>query len=263
MKTKKSDLLKAFLFGTVFTTGFIFSTCGVSAAETKHIKSESELVEISGNVNNNVTTYKDVTFVLDNDIALSGNWTPIGNYNSPFQGRFDGNGYKISNLNIKTQNDYVGFFGFVGKDGSIANLTLENVNINAYGIYVGGIAGGLSGKIENCETSGKIFGLYDVGGIAGFVAHGKIAKCESRVDITSGDRGDNIAGIAGRIYGYESKVSSCVNYGNVQGDDGVGGVVALVIYGNVENCENYGAVKGNNLTGDVVGHKFGKNIIAG
>ena len=71
--------------------------------------------ELNG-IRNDLTKY----YKLGKDIDLSAysNWTPIGGVayaSSWFRGGFDGNGYKITNLNIKRAADrtqpYTGLFG--------------------------------------------------------------------------------------------------------------------------------------------------------
>ncbi|MCL2282343.1 MAG: hypothetical protein FWC26_03405 [Fibromonadales bacterium] len=59
------------------------------------------------------------TIKLTGDIALSGNWTPIGNVREkPFQGVFDGQKFTISGLAVNGGN-YAGLFGYVGASGQI------------------------------------------------------------------------------------------------------------------------------------------------
>lgn len=72
-------------------------------------------------------------YLLNNDITLTKEWTAIGTEEAPFTGKFDGNGYKISNLKITDQKaKYVGFFGYA-ENASIHNLQLTNVNIEKAG----------------------------------------------------------------------------------------------------------------------------------
>lgn len=65
-------------------------------------------------------------------------WTPIGTFENPFMGDFDGQGHTISNLKI-TSGTNVGLFGQITMKGGvnylpgIFNLTLKNVTIKADG----------------------------------------------------------------------------------------------------------------------------------
>ena len=53
-------------------------------------------------------------FVLDNDIELTGIWTPICWNRASFKGTFDGQGFSISGMNVRTnafQNDFPLYLG--------------------------------------------------------------------------------------------------------------------------------------------------------
>ena len=97
-------------------------------------------------------------FVLTADIRLSGNWTPIGYFNSsddqkPFNGTFDGQGHTIKNLTIENRSiNCQGLFGFVGENGTIKKLNLSNVNISGND-SVGGLVGDNRGTVENCTVN--------------------------------------------------------------------------------------------------------------
>ena len=69
-------------------------------------------------------------FELTSDIELTGKWTSIGNNANPFNGNFDGGGYTISGLNINSNVDYKGLFGYVS-DGTVANVTLVSPRASA------------------------------------------------------------------------------------------------------------------------------------
>ena len=56
----------------------------------------------------------DAYYLLKNDITLTKNWIPIGTYNTPFKGGFDGGNHTITGLKIEENNDSaVGLFGYV------------------------------------------------------------------------------------------------------------------------------------------------------
>lgn len=145
-------------------------------ASPYHIQTAKQLQ----NMNKNLGSW----FVLDNDIDLSGvNWTPVGYYgidledfeNPPteklFHGNFNGNGYTISNLSLKTANILgAGLFGSVGDSGKVHDVKLKNFNVQ--GIFlVGGLSGYACGNavFENITMTGKnnMSGLQLVGGIVG------------------------------------------------------------------------------------------------
>lgn len=73
-------------------------------------------------------------YILDNDITLSDEWTPIGSPDEPFTGIFDGNGYIIDNLTVTKKTDDMGFFG-AAKGAIIRDVILENANIDVLSFF--------------------------------------------------------------------------------------------------------------------------------
>ena len=158
-----------------------------------------------------------------NDIDLSGyasgaGWTPIGTVDNPFMGVFNGNGRKITGLQINTTGDYSGLFGYIGETAQISNLFVEEANIKG-GSYTGGIAGFVNGgKITNCHITGYVNGTDFVGGIAGLISgDGNISYCYAKNAIVGSA---NIGGIAGTVN--SGNITNCValnpsvrSYGNI------------------------------------------------
>ena len=69
-----------------------------------------------------------LTANIDLSTLGDGDWTPIGYYTSYsdcvyYGGTFDGGGFTISGLKIKSTKQYQGLFGYV-KGGTIQNLTV-------------------------------------------------------------------------------------------------------------------------------------------
>ena len=115
------------------------------------ITTADELKAISNNL--------DGSYVLENDITLSGDWLPLGmNPGSPFTGCFDGSGPNIKGLNVNEPSDsYQGYglFGYV--TGSVVDVNVEG-NVRAMKSIVGGIVGLASGgtEISVCYSSGSV-----------------------------------------------------------------------------------------------------------
>ena len=128
-----------------------------TATDPYRINSAQDLKRLADDVNAG-NDFAGKFFVLTADIELSGNWTPIGYFNSrddkkPFNGTFDGQNHTISNLTIDNPSvGSQGLFGFVGENGTIKNLNLSNVNISGYW-FVGGLVGYNGGTVENCTVS--------------------------------------------------------------------------------------------------------------
>jgi len=71
--------------------------------------------------------------MLNADITLSKteDWEPLGTFDAPFTGAFNGNGYEIIDLTIKDQNvTVIGMFAYA-KDAHIGNVTLRNPDIES------------------------------------------------------------------------------------------------------------------------------------
>ncbi len=100
------------------------------------------------------------SYVLMSDLDLSGmEWEPLGGFEDPFIGHFDGNGHTISNLTITTKNtDFNGLFAVM--NGYVFDLTLEDVSIDystSFLTYVGALAGKIEGgNVENVDVSADI-----------------------------------------------------------------------------------------------------------
>jgi len=108
-------------------------------ASTFYISTEQDLMGLAQLVNNGITNFHGRTIVLQENISLTGNHTPIGSTDArAFRGIFDGNGRTISNLRV-LRIERAGLFGTVGVDGQIRNLTVNVGVINGIGA-AGGLA---------------------------------------------------------------------------------------------------------------------------
>ena len=118
------------------------------------------------------------SYKLMNDIDLDGaEWTPIGTEAVPFNGTFDGNGYRISNMKVTTPYGDVdistpclrnnGFFGNTGTNTKVENLGIDNIYV---AIYV---------HASTCElegTNGEGMRANCIGGMVGY-ARGTWTGC--------------------------------------------------------------------------------------
>lgn len=105
--------------------------CGVNAYAISDIDgvyqigTAEELVEFSALVNSGNCK---VSAVLTADIDMaecSSSFSPIGTEANPFNGSFDGQGHKISNLTIDTGADCAGLFGYVAAPCDFKNFVLD------------------------------------------------------------------------------------------------------------------------------------------
>ena len=179
-------------------------------------------------------------------------WTPIGNFDNMYQGRFNGNGKTISNLYINATSDYAGFFGFAGK-GSIKNITFDNAKVKSTAECTGILAGYEEycfieniKTLANCSVEGK----DKVGGIAGS-AIDNIINCENHAMVKGTSY---VGGVVGSHEGANKSITSCANYGVVTGSaEGVGGMVGYFGSGTIQNCANYGDITGTLNVGNLIG----------
>ena len=263
---KKVRIL-TFLLATVLTA---LALCVSSFAEEIIISNADDLTSLMQNSDKWTGEYK-----LGGDINMLGHsQKPIGSYDIPFSGSFDGAGFTIKGLNIKS-NGTAGLFGVVS--GTVKNVSVEGTIVNAFdassaetkidGKYpgAGGIAGVvLSGAVlENCINRAEVEGPGNVGGVAGVIYNFSYEAvtatgCENYGTIYSS--AGNCGGVFGRIYISSSAypavtVKNCVNHApqtlNVDNRNRLGGIAGyirteagVVI---VENCENKANITANNV----------------
>ena len=185
-------------------------------------------------------------------------WDPIGN-GRMYCGTFDGNGKTIRNLYINSTIMYKGFFGYANS-GSIKNITFDNAKVKNTHYNGTGILTGAFEKctIENIKTLANcsVEGTYNTGGIAGG-GTGNISNCENRAMVNGTN---NVGGIVGNssdntISSSDNTISSCANYGAVTGTEyAVGGMVGFFISGTIQNCANYGDISGADCVGNQIGY---------
>ena len=182
-------------------------------------------------------------------------WLPIGNDDNHWKGNMDGQGHTISNLYIKTAQNYVGLFGYtdgatiqdlIFDNAKVENVSTTNRKTNYTGILAGyaygdspshikgikttnnctvigqdntgGIVGSAEINLENCENHSSVKGKSHVGGIVGDVQFASIEDCANYGKITS--TGWNAGGIAGQTFGY-SRIQNVFSYGDVTNNPGI------------------------------------------
>ena len=231
-------------------------------------------------------TYAGQYIKLTSDIALTGEWTPIGSSATyAFAGSFDGNGHTISGMTVTDSSlGYVGLFGYTLNGVAIKNVKLTDVNINmpaaAQSVYAAALVGFIkvngsgtaSSVIDNCFASGRITvkntdKITVVGGLAGFTdQRAAVTNCGTNVDINA-DSGTQRATIGGLVawasiqalfmndyaLGNVTAATEHDTYGNVGGLFGqVNGIVYNVYSaGTVTLNTSKTAYKAGELAGDL------------
>jgi hypothetical protein len=195
---------------------------------------------------NMINTNTGGKYILMNDIDMSvgayaTEWSPP---NNEFIGTFDGNGHRITNMKMLTQ-DYrqKGLFGIIGITGVVRNLAVTGVNSTSNDSQ-GFIAGLNKGLVEFCYADGVNNGAspYSVQGILVGDNQNIIRDCYSTGSISNsstagGAIGRNSAGgVIERVYsssdlGYEGYTSN--TNGGVVGQSA--GTVVDVFYDDSKN----------------------------
>lgn len=258
------------------------------------------------------TTHPSASAMLTADIDLKNychaaeggkellSWIPIGNYGNPWNGNMDGQAHTISNLYIKTAQEYVGIFGYT--NATIQNIIFDNAKVenvsttgkntlntgilagyaSAYskshikGIkttnnctvigqeYTGGIVGAANINLENCENHSSVKGTGYVGGIVGYISYNNI-KCCTNYGTVENDVSGNIGGIIG--FAYEISIEDCANYGKITGRGWNAGGIAGQTNSSIQNVFSYGDVTSTYndpgiIIGSVNGTLTAKGIVA-
>ncbi len=222
----------AFASSLLLPISFAAADC-VSAIPPPTIKTICDLQNITNKLAGN--------YVIANDIDASetAGWNggtgfvPIGDDVNQFTGVLDGKGYTISNLTTQSPKTYVGLFGYVGVNGTIANVNITNSNpvytgpVNS-GI-IGVLAGGNDGRIIDCYTSGTLSsrgGLF--GGLVGFTGNpGIVSRSSSSVNIAPPDTLDSLCEAGGLVGFNTGVISNSHASGGVRGGAGSSGFVWL------------------------------------
>ena len=190
-------------------------------------------------------------------------WIPIGNYSNRWKGNMNGQGHTISNLYIKTAQNYVGLFGYTER-ATIQDLIfdyakVENVNTtNTKTDYTGILAGYADGvspsHIKGIKTTNNctVIGQEDTGGIVGG-ARINLENCENHSSV-KGTR--FVGGIAGSST--ERNIRHSTNYGTVENDDMyIGGIIGYAYGTSIEDCANYGKITSTGWhAGGIAGQSF-------
>ncbi len=177
---------------------------GITMYAPIKISTEKELREVYKN--------PDMHYILTNDIAIHDRtkWEMIGSTDADaedagFNGTFDGNNHTISGLYITSSDDTVyGMFGVISA-GTVRNLKLINVDIEAKSL-AGGLVGINHGYIENCQLSGRIYAegsgsMLSCGGVVGN-NYGYLENVTSNMQILTSGQVLTIGGICANNEGY-------------------------------------------------------------
>lgn len=202
-------------------------------------------------------------------------FVPVGSKEHPFQGEFNGNGYKLSSitLSIPPGMDYIAPFP-VTLNANIANLNIAGVVLLGFGTqYIGGLvsvaenstfshihitgiqitapdySGGLVGVLKNStitdsSTEGVMsqhFGTDASGGLVGQSIGGTISKCSSKVKLVQTTTDPFGVSSIGGLIGYARNT----NISNVYAQGDIDYSIAIDAYGPREIGGLIGTITGS------------------
>jgi hypothetical protein len=250
----------AFLLFTIAVTPVRAQFAGGSGTEEDpyQIATLEQLQAVGDSVNLD----KHFVQIADIDAAETAGWhggkgfVPIGSGNSidnAFRGTFDGQGHVISNLRInRSEENYVGLFGYVRNSAVIHNVHLEQVKVHGRD-WVGGLIGSGYGLFVGYSgTSGQVSGNNSVGGLVGW-SESEIKKSYARTEVTGEEF---VGGLVG--FGLFSRsIFESYSTGNVIGEKYVGGLVGISHEGGIYKSFSTGNVKGHDIVGGLAGYSLG------
>lgn len=226
-------------------------------ADPYRIATEAQLRYLAESINADVD-WCGAYFLQTADIALSGEWLPIGwalngEVNGkktaiaayPFRGNYDGGDHTISGLRIGSEDapaDQMasGLFGLTAGELSTNDLptdqrmvTLKNIHLADIAIYVatryetftGGLAGSAQNGIyiDNCSVTGVMNvttseSFARAGGLAASVLRGAVTNSWTDVNITAATDTNHV--YAGGLYGMDNRATTvnCYTLGSVTGN---------------------------------------------
>ena len=174
-------------------------------------------------------------YVLKNNIDVSGEeLRSIGDPETPYIGKFSGDGHTISHVDMTKEND-VYSSGLFAQIGYTQNQLSE------------------SGKVMLLAANGVIASNAEAGGICGNLFVGEIYGCS----FTGTVKGAEAGGISGNA-GQYTKISQCFFAGDVQGKDSAAGICGKSPSQVIDHCISIAAVtSGKDCAGIVNSGDYG------
>ncbi|MGN6315718.1 two-partner secretion domain-containing protein [Trinickia sp.] len=192
----------------------------------------------------NVAADPTANYALGKDIDASatsdGSYVPIGDYNHPFTGQFDGFGHQISALDLvqMVQGGPVdpnetrlaqGLFGVIGTQGVVRNIDVSGGSVGAGGYFaIGLLAGVNNGTIVHGSSAGNV---AQSGDLASFltVSGGLVGSNVGTLLRSSSSAGIDSAGTMGGLAGEnDGTIAQSFATGAVTAEAYAGGAAGLV-----------------------------------
>ena len=248
-------IVVALIFGVIGCEGAGNGDGDNPPSQEGEIRTWYDLDAIRDNLDGNYTLMNNLDFTtsgyeeLASPIANQGEgWQPIGTYEEPFTGLFDGQEYEIRNLFIDRPGVYgVGLFGVTG-EAFIKNVVLVKVDVTGSDMC-GGVVGEHQGTLTNSHSTGTVTGETCVGGLVG-INDGTVGNSYFSGYVASGTASGGLVGANGGI------ITNSYSTGTMTGETCVGGLTGDNI-GTVRNCYSTGNVTGESYVGGLSGFSGG------
>ena len=214
---------------------------------------------------------KNITLNEPGDYAQK--WTPMGASSSAaFTGDFDGNGKTITGLYMDGEDAISGLFGYVGKTGSIHDLTIADASVKSMKtgsynpkVYTALAAASNAGTISNVTLKNS---MISSGGYAGGIAalnEGTITGCANEsAPVTHNEKAtSSYYALAGGIAGQNSgTIALSYNLARVTGGkENIGHIGGIAgkneSAGTIESCYNRGDIQTGAYLGGITGYLSG------
>ncbi|MBL8878817.1 MAG: hypothetical protein JNG88_06810 [Phycisphaerales bacterium] len=239
------------VFAAIGVTVWVAGAAGVAMAQPILVYTAADL----DNVRNNLTA----EYLQMADIDLTNHhMLPIGTGATPFEGVYDGNGYRVKNYSYtnSSQNN-VGLFG-MAMGATFKNIIVENANVTG-ALRVGGMVGhAMECSIANCRavvgplsnTLPRSSAQEEAGGLIGRAHASVVDDCYSEVRSHTTGRWSGV--LIGHVH-LESLIVNCSTAGYATGGQGVGGLSGNCHGATMEYCHSTSRVRGGIVVGGLIG----------
>ncbi|WP_280744106.1 MULTISPECIES: GLUG motif-containing protein [unclassified Parabacteroides] len=229
-----------------------------------YIYDEQGLADFRDAVNNGNNTLNALQ-MADIELPANTEWTPIGlDYNTPYNGTYNGNGYTIKNLRITGDYQYLGLFGYT-KNATLVNIHLADAAIKPATSpsepYIGVLAAiAYKSTIALCSSSGTVeINKNDniTGGLVSVLENSHLSRSRSSCQVLASGESCYAGGLVG--YNATSPIAACMAEGNVSasGSNSAAGGLAGYNEGNITHCYATGTATQATYIGGLVGSNRG------
>jgi uncharacterized repeat protein (TIGR02543 family) len=176
--------------------------------------------------------------MADLDMSIYKSFPPIGDTTNPFTGHFDGNGHVLRNFTVSSFSlNYAGLFSALDSNAKVEKLGIYGT-VHA-GSKVGGIAGRMCGGsiVSECFFQGSVIGTDCVGGLVGDIKDDSVLY-SYHIGLVYGMK-TSVGGVAGSAS--NATIIDCYHSGNLDGFDGVDGIVGSALGGTATAASYFNA----------------------